>query len=183
MFKAWPKIPRVENRKEYYTEKIDGTNACIVIAATEADQPLPIYVWYDENQNKFGMWAQSRSRLITPEDDNFGFANWVKQNAEELSKLGEGYHYGEWWGLGINRGYGQTKKIFSLFNTKRWNNENTNRPKCCSVVPTIHANTIEEAKQKLIENGSFAAPGFMNVEGIVVYEYQTDSFWKAIINK
>jgi len=25
-FKAWPKIPRVENRKEYYTEKIDGTN-------------------------------------------------------------------------------------------------------------------------------------------------------------
>ena len=75
------------------------------------------------------------------------------------------------------------EKRFSLFNTKRWNKDNPNTPTCVSVVPTIHANTVEEAKQKLIENGSFAAPGFMNVEGVVVYEYNTDSFWKAIINK
>ena len=31
MFKKWPKIPRLENEVYYITEKIDGTNACIII--------------------------------------------------------------------------------------------------------------------------------------------------------
>jgi hypothetical protein len=75
------------------------------------------------------------------------------------------------------------EKVFSLFNTKRWGPHNPNTPACCRVVPTIHAATTEEAKQKLIEGGSLAAPGYMNVEGVVVYEYNTDSYWKAIINK
>lgn len=185
MFQPWPKIPRVENRKEFYTEKIDGTNACVVIAYVDnldliETKPL----WYT-NFNELinvAIWAQSRTRLITPEDDNFGFAKWVKENAEELIKLGEGYHYGEWWGKGIQRGYGLDEKKFSLFNTARWNTDNA-PPKCCSVVPTIHASSVEEAKQILINNGSFAAPGFMDVEGIVVFEYNTKSYWKAIINK
>jgi len=34
MFKAWPKIPRLENEIFHITEKIDGTNACIVIEQT-----------------------------------------------------------------------------------------------------------------------------------------------------
>lgn len=165
LFKAWPKIPRVESRKEFYTEKIDGTNACIII--TEDGQ----------------FACQSRSRIITPENDNFGFARWAYAHRDELEFLGIGYHYGEWWGLGIQRGYNQTEKKFSLFNTKRWGEHNPNTPACVSVVPTIHANSVEEAKQKLIEHGSYAAPGFMQVEGVVVYEYQSDSYWKAIIDK
>lgn len=164
-FKAWPKIPRVENKKEYYTEKIDGTNACIVIT----------------EEGEFG--CQSRSRIITPEDDNFGFARWAYENKEDLLKLGPGYHYGEWWGLGIQRGYNQDKKIFSLFNVNRWGSHNPNTPICCSVVPVIHASSVEEAKEKLISNGSFAASGFMNVEGVIVFEYNTKSLWKAIIYK
>ncbi|HNL81782.1 MAG TPA: RNA ligase family protein [Chitinophagaceae bacterium] len=183
MFQAWPKIPRVENRKEFYTEKIDGTNACIIIKPWLSDdsQPIPIEEINTEDEC-YGIWAQSRTRLITPEDDNFGFAKWVKENAEELIKLGEGYHYGEWWGKGIGRGYGLDNRLFSLFNTARWHNDNP-PPSCCSVVPTIHANSVEEAKQILIDTGSLAAPGFMNVEGVVVFEYNTKSYWKAIINK
>lgn len=165
MFKAWPKIPRIENKKEFYTEKIDGTNACIIILED-------------------GTFAcQSRSRIITPDDDNFGFAKWAYENKDELMKLGVGYHYGEWWGLGIQRGYDQTEKKFSLFNTKRWGDHNPNTPSCVSVVPTIHANSIEEAKEKLITNGSYAAPGYMKVEGIVIFDYLTQSYYKAIIDK
>lgn len=164
-FIAWPKIPRVENRKEYYTEKIDGTNACIII---------------DEDGN---FACQSRSRIITPEDDNFGFAKWAYTNSEELRKLGPGHHFGEWWGHKIQRGYGLDHKRFSLFDTAKWGPHNPNTPQCCYVVPTIHASSVEEAKQKLIEGGSLAAPGYMNIEGVVVFEYQTKTYWKAIVNK
>lgn len=164
-FKAWPKIPRVSNKKEIYTEKIDGTNACIYIG----------------EDGEFG--CQSRSRIITPEDDNFGFAKWAYQHKEDLLPLGPGYHYGEWWGSGIQRGYGQEEKIFSLFNTRRWGPHNPNTPTCVRVVPTIHKNSLLEAREFLIKNGSLAAPGFMNVEGVVVFEVNTQTLWKEIIYK
>lgn len=182
MFKAWPKIPRIENKKEFYTEKIDGTNACIVILEN-LDEGWQDVATYIDGSADCWMICQSRSRIITPEDDNFGFAKWAYENKKELSKLGEGYHYGEWWGLGIQRGYDQTEKKFSLFNTKRWGDHNPNTPSCVSVVPTIHANSIEEAKEKLITNGSYAAPGYMKVEGIVIFDYLTQSYYKAIIDK
>ena len=180
-FKPWPKIPRVENRKEYYTEKIDGTNACIIISFEPADGNT-----IATNLTEVGsisMWAQSRSQFITPKKDNYGFARWAANNATELFKLDEGYHFGEWWGLGIQRGYNQTEKKFSLFNATRWGPHNPNTPDCVSVVPMIRADTVEEAKQILIQNGSFAAPGFMDVEGVVIYEHNTQTYWKAIINK
>lgn len=164
-FKPWPKIPRIENEKVSFTEKIDGTNACIVITA----------------DGEFA--CQSRTRLITPDDDNYGFAKWAYTNKDELMKLGEGHHFGEWWGSGIQRGYGLTEKRFSLFNSQRWGDHNPNTPSCVSVVPTIHADTIEKAKEKLIANGSFAAPGFMNVEGLIMYNHLSRSLYKIIINK
>lgn len=164
IFKPWPKTPRIENKKEVYTEKIDGTNACIII---------------HEDQ----LYTQSRNRMIVPGDDNFGFAQWAYENSDELKQLGEGYHYGEWWGAGIGRRYGMEEKVFSLFNTRRWGPHNPNTPACCRVVPTIHANSLEEARKQLIEGGSLAAPGFMNVEGVIVYEYNTNTYWKSIINK
>lgn len=181
IFKAWPKIPRVENKKEFYTEKIDGTNACIVISFEDGDIP-PLAKFITE-VGLLNVWMQSRNRLITSEDDNFGFAKWVAANLHDLIQLGEGYHYGEWWGQGVGRTYDMKEKVFSLFNTKRWGPHNPNTPQCCRVVPTIHANSLEEARQQLIEGGSLAAPGFMNVEGVIVYEYNTDSYWKSIINK
>jgi hypothetical protein len=163
-FKAWPKIPRLENEKYFITEKIDGTNACVII---------------DEEGN-FG--CQSRSRLITPEDDNYGFAKWAYENKEELLKMGPGHHYGEWWGQGVQRGYDLQEKRFSLFNTKRWNSDNPNTPVCCHVVPILEG-SVEEALAELKEKGSKAAPGYMRVEGIVVYSYLAGTFYKVIIDK
>ena len=164
-FKAWPKIPRLSNEKEFYTEKLDGTNACIAFAEDGSYH------------------VQSRSRIITPEDDNYGFARWVEANLEELRKLGEGYHYGEWWGNGIQRGYDLKEKRFSLFNTKRWGEHNPNTPACCHVVPVINRESVDDAILALKKHGSFAAPGYMKIEGIVVYKYLTDSFYKVIVDK
>ena len=76
-FVEFKKIYRV-SRPCVITEKIDGTNAQICI--TEDNQVL----------------AGSRSRWITPESDNFGFARWAAEHQEELLKLGTGTHYGEW---------------------------------------------------------------------------------------
>lgn len=165
-FKPWPKITRLENkRKPHFTEKIDGTNACIVISI----------------DGEFA--CQSRTRFITPEDDNYGFARWAYTNKEELLKLGEGHHFGEWWGQGIQRGYGLSEKRFSLFNTRRWGPHNPNTPSCVSVVPTIHANSWDEAREFIIQNGSLAAPGWKQPEGVVMYEPDTDTCFKIIIDK
>jgi hypothetical protein len=181
-FKSWPKITRLENKRTpIFTEKIDGTNACVV------------WSFLPENGDTIGtfltevgpmhMWAQSRSRFITPKNDNFGFAGWCARNMEELVKLGEGYNYGEWWGNGIQRTYDQPDKKFSLFNTRRWNDHNPNRPSCCGVVPILPVGTPDDAIRFLKENGSVVAPGYMRPEGAVMYEPDTDTLFKIIIDK
>lgn len=167
-FREWPKIPRYENDSVVITEKIDGTNGCIAI------------------HNDGTYHVQSRSRIITPESDNFGFARWVKEHEEDVLKLGPGYHYGEWWGKGVQRGYGEEQKRFSLFNAGRWNVDNI--PACLSVVPILYMGkllpeVIEEQKQRLITTGSVAKEGYMNPEGFVIYYTQSKTYQKVIINK
>ena len=162
-FVAFPKIPRL-SREVIVTEKIDGTNASVLIVENESDEHGTAVAPR--------IYAGSRTRWITPEDDNFGFAKWVRQNAEELVKLGPGHHFGEWWGVGIQRHYDLSERRFSLFNTLRWNEETL--PKCCSVVPVLYrgefdTNKIDMALQRLALDGSLAAPGFMKPEGVVVF--------------
>ncbi len=165
-FVPFPKIPRLKGGV-IVTEKIDGTNALVHVSADGVVR------------------AGSRSRWITPEDDNYGFARFVAEHPE-LVELGPGYHYGEWWGSGIQRGYGLTggEKRFSLFNTSRWNN-NHQPPACCSVVPTLGGgewSEIEVFTSRLMTNGSVAAPGFMRPEGVVVYHPQSRSSFKIILS-
>ena len=165
-FKAFSKIPRL-NREVVVTEKLDGTNACVVISDDLAT-----------------VNAQSRTRIITPEADNFGFAGWVKRNADELRKLGPGFHFGEWWGVGIQRGYGLTERRFSLFNASRWADE---RPACCHVVPVlvrgIGFDCVYQALAGLQLHGSCAAPGFMKPEGIVAFHTQGNLMFKVTLEK
>ena len=104
-FTPFPKISRL-NREIVITEKLDGTNAAINI-----ELYLGTYI----------VTAQSRNRIITPGSDNYGFARWVKQHEAALvALLGEGLHFGEWWGLGIGRNYDLSERRFSLFNTAKW---------------------------------------------------------------
>lgn len=168
-FKEFQKIPRL-SRDCVITEKIDGTNASIYIPelpGEAGDRPFLV---------------GSRTRWITPEVDNFGFARWAYEHAEELLRLGPGQHFGEWWGSGIQRGYGLQKgeKKFSLFNTGRWKTAASDAegreslPGCVGLVPQLYAGPFtQEAWERCLEElrtrGSFAAPGFMKPEGIVIY--------------
>ncbi len=161
-FKAWEKIPRENPFNVTISEKIDGTNACIIIADGEI------------------VGVQSRKRLITPEDDNYGFAAWVEENKDELITMGDGYHYGEWAGLGIQKNPLQLdKKHLFLFNTFRWNENNPNRPSCCDVVPVLYQgmlnpetipDLLDELKNKDTER-----------EGVVAYYHAFRKYTKHTI--
>jgi hypothetical protein len=176
-FKEFASIARL-SREMVVTEKIDGTNAQVHI--TEDGR----------------IFAGSRNRWITPESDNFGFAGWVRDHADGLRTLGAGSHFGEWWGSGIQRGYGLVKgeKRFSLFNVARWADERdrekypSDRPACCHVVPILARGpfTTEGADYwlaHLAEHGSAAAPGFMKPEGIVVYHVSSGQLFKKTLDK
>lgn len=179
-FRAFPKIPRLF-RDCIVTEKIDGTNGCIVIedGGKRYDEP---------DGAQWLVTAQSRNRIITPEADNHGFAKWVQENQETLiADLGPGYHYGEWWGSGIQRGYGLPKgeKRFSLFNVTRWGAAEFATPNL-SVVPVLShglfdMDDVAGALDLLVQDGSYAAPGFMRPEGIVIYHTAANQMFKATI--
>jgi hypothetical protein len=184
-FQEFPKMARW-SRDVIVTEKIDGTNAAVVIqsaAFSGDDSPHRI-----AQVDGFNVWAQSRTRFITPADDNYGFAAWVAAHADELvAGLGEGRHFGEWWGRGIQRNYSLTERRFSLFNVARWGDDAT-RPACCSVVPTLYEGSnvpglAEKYIRQLEREGSVAAPGFMKPEGIVLFHVAANVGFKKTIEK
>lgn len=158
-FQSFPKMARL-SRDIVVTEKIDGTNAGIYIDGSG------------------GIFAASRTRWITPENDNYGWAGWVERNREELLMLGPGMHWGEYWGAGIQRRYGMTEKRFSLFNVQRWlctagirvNDKQELCPPCCSVVPVLYhgifdTGVINGILAALKAGCRDAASGFLDPEG------------------
>lgn len=183
-FSGFPKMARL-SRECLITEKIDGTNAQILI--TEDGDFL----------------TGSRKRWITPDDDNFGFSAWAHENKEELMKLGAGRHFGEWWGKGIQRKYGLEEKRFSLFNVARWHLSG-NEPKvipcadpriikhsevlpsCCHLVPQLYrgefrTSIVDNLLEDLDVYGSVAALGFMKPEGVVVFHVAGNVGFKKTI--
>ena len=201
-FAPWPSIPRLF-RDVTVTEKIDGTNAAVVI---KPFMPGDVYRTDDValvrlGDVKYVVWAQSRSRTIAPgPTDNHSFASWVWNWADDLVvKLGEGRHFGEWWGSGVNRGYGLVKgeKRFSLFNTKRWTPEDfdDNLVPGLGVVPVLFQGpmgdlfdptcrcadqgpNLNDICEKLEKEGSVASPGFMRPEGVVIYHHAANHCFK-----
>jgi len=131
------------------------------------------------------MLCGSRNREITPEDDNYGFARWANDNKEALfAILGEGRHYGEWWGQGIQRRYAMNEKVFSLFNSGRWGKADLVDVPQLDVVPVLYAGEfssemVDTVMSSLKENGSLASPDYMNPEGIVVYHSQIKQMFKV----
>ena len=164
-FEHWPKIARASNLQCRITEKIDGTNAQIYIPGGDAPNPI-------------GFLVGSRNRWITPESDNYGFARWAYENAGLLLRLGPGRHYGEWWGAGIQRGYGMTTKQFSLFDAFRWTPERLAERELDLVVQAVPilascsigelASTMNEVESRQLKYGSVASPSYMFPEGYVV---------------
>lgn len=164
-YPAFPKIPRLF-RDIIVTEKIDGSNGLIHVSKDGVIR------------------AGSRNRWLTPDKrgDNFGFAAWVQANAETLIQLGPGHHYGEWWGQGIQRGYGLTERRFSLFDTRR--TELVNTPGL-TVVPLLYSGVfdglvINHCLNMLEWYGSRAAD-WPDPEGIIVRHVAGGHIYKVLL--
>lgn len=187
-FRKWGATPRW-HKGLTITEKIDGTNACVVI--------------YD-GQVK----AQSRNRMITPDDDNAGFAKWVYENAGALTDtLGYGYHYGEWFGPGIQKNpLGVESKRFALFGATKYTEGNgyeLNKVDGLETVPllfhgqadawtiphlleklNIYGSKVEGAKTETVEvfpgpDGVY--PVAAKAEGVIVYHKETQQKYKILL--
>ena len=185
-FKEFPKIARY-SREVVVTEKIDGTNACVFIG----------------QDGEFA--TGSRNRWITPQDDNYGFSVWAHEHKDELMRLGPGRHFGEWWGRGIQRGYGLNEKRFSLFNVVRWCRFGEKPeviltgdprivkmqdvlPECVGLVPVLWRGLFDNLNAEsvvydLAMYGSRAVPGFMKPEGVVIYHIAGGVSFKKTIEK
>lgn len=124
-FVPWGSTPRLFKKMDV-TEKIDGTNACLVIQQ--------------------GMvTAQSRKRTITPDNDNYGFARWAYDNAGALmDTLGYGYHYGEWYGEGIQKNPLRVEgRYFALFRPWRYQDVELDRVDGLTEVPWLHNEAVD----------------------------------------
>lgn len=165
-FESFGKIERYEKANATITEKIDGSNACIVIDETGV------------------ALIQSRKRALNvgKQNDNFGFAQWVRGNEQEIiAFFGHGRHYGEWFGCGIQRGYGMRERCFAPFNTGLFPEDRVDW--IDGVVPTpvlwqgmlcdLSAG-VEESMDILANEGSQTKPGFAwTAEGCMIWSRAT----------
>ena len=186
-FIRFPKIARY-SRDVIVTEKIDGTNASVFIG--------------DDGEFLTG----SRTRWVTPEDDNLGFSKWAHEHKDELLALGPGRHFGEFWGFKIQRTYGlkEGDRRFSLFNVTRWclHGQEPQQiptgdprqvkmqsvlPPCVGLVPVVWRGNFDdldlsEILDHLKSVGSYAMPGFERPEGVVVYHVASNTCFKKTMD-
>lgn len=156
-FRPWPKTPRPKGARIIITQKMDGTNACVIIEDGEV------------------VGVQSRNRLIRVGDDNMGFAAFVEAHKEELKALGNGYHYGEWAGPGIQKNpHNLTEKVFFLFNTARPANT---LPDCVQQVEVLYEGPYSEDVINQCYNDLWKRETALGrqPEGLIVYHHMTKS--------
>lgn len=217
-FKSWGSTPRF-HKGLHITEKINGTNAGVSVQGFSyghhVQNEIPgdaILVVDDEKNVEYLVRAQSRKRIITPDNDNFGFAKWVWENADGLANLlGYGYHYGEWYGEGIQgNDLAVQGRWWALFNTWHWGAMphverllDSGIPNITHV-PILHDEqkhgpadwtTIPKALEILNTRGS-RADGYMTLpnahkmdfhvegpEGIIVWQRETRQRYKILLKE
>lgn len=188
MFISFPKLTRFSH-DWVITEKLDGSNAQVLIVNNDEAglaNVNPLSFLFSDEETGLTVMAGSRNKLLdtSKQGDHMGFAKFVQANAKDfVEKLGEGRHYGEWLGLGIQRNYGLPEKRFVLFNTARW--EGKELPDRVDVVPVLAQGYFDDpglaAKQALDllkEEGSRYAPGFSNPEGVVMLHRPSQTLFK-----
>lgn len=187
-FTGFQKIARF-SRTVIVTEKIDGTNGIV----------------YNGEDGEF--LVGSRNQWITPEKDNYGFATWAYSHRDELQTLGSGQHFGEWWGSGIQRGYGLPKgeKRWSLFNVTRWvlhgqepkaiptldprvTRMQEVLPARVGLVPELWRGPfddlhLDQLMESFSSTGSLVSPGFMQPEGVVIFHTAGNVMFKKTFQK
>ncbi len=198
-YSSFPSIERLENIYCIISEKVDGTNGLIEIhnpgSGCSSEQctafPCGVKDCSEEPVIKFG----SRNRYITFNDDNAGFANFfrhyearfkdvaadivlkeLKVSGETLTECQEQYPlriYGEWFGSGIQRGYGLKDKFFMPFSTfyaeKLIEYQVPNIVKPNIMYTGKFSQEIANTCMQTLTNGSLVIPEFKRPEGIVIH--------------
>lgn len=173
-FINWGSTPRF-HKYLTITQKINGTNAAVVILDGIVS-------------------AQSRKRVITPDNDNYGFARWVYDNAGALTDvLGYGVHFGEWFGEGIQKNpEGIEGKRLALFEPWKYlgdRRETVVNSGLVELVPILHEGqadymTIPNIMDDLLWNGSKvpgSVQGLDNIpEGIIVWQKESRQRYKIM---
>ena len=165
--KEFQKLPRFHGQCQI-TEKIDGTQARIMIKQRSDDESLVVPA-----SVRFGMldiFAGSRRRLLLPEqNDNFAFRAWVAEHARALVEhLQEGgTYFGEWYGRGIGRDYDLDEKRLVLFS------QTGAVPGLFECVPVLYEGPFSQEAayyclERLQKSGSVLVPGYQEPEGIVI---------------
>lgn len=122
--------------------------------------------------------------------DNHGFAKWAYEHQDALIEfLGEGYHYGEWCGPGIQNGEGLKERGFYLFSPrKRYFNDKRQPetiPEGLHFVPKLYDGSWDVTQyswlRRLQMEGSKLVEGFP-VEGLII-EVEGKLKIKVIINE
>ena len=202
-FQAWPKTPRLF-RDIVVTEKVDGTNSAVIIQEIPADEDYVyegqgyVLAQVERDGSTYAVAAQSRNRLITPgkTTDNYGFAAFAQENAEELFDiLGPGRHFGEWWGNGIGKRYVSAMegiKGFALFNTAKHEGLHDwlsfgDQQVLIEPVHVLYQGPFSEEKirdtlNELQKHGSWMSP-FDSAEGIVVFHTQSRQKYKITLDR
>jgi len=134
-----------------WSEKHQGTNASVAFPP------------------EGGFYCQSRTQIITPENDNAGFARWVEDNKTLFQKMDKSgvVVYGEWCGKGIQKGVAisQVPRQFVVFAVRILGGEWMNRAgialtigdslRCIYDYPTweldIDFSKPEDAQNKLVK--------------------------------
>lgn len=217
-FTGWPKTVRFL-RDIVITEKLDGTNAAVIVrhvtgeeyAALQYDlynedgtireeSGVILVTSFDDGESYYLVGAQSRNRVISVHQDNQGFAKWVQANGRTLAEdLGDGLHFGEFWGSKIGRTYGLADgdRRFSLFNPSFGFGQSFGHPEPSmdgtyqvktpglSVVPVLYEGPLDTAEirltlSRLQTGGSRAVPGYTNPEGIVIYHTHARKVWGKV---
>lgn len=175
-FKSWREIDKFQGVHVIITEKIHGSNAQILV--------------YRDESGALKALAGSRTQFLDPWGrDNFGFAKYVMAHEAQIcEQLGEGRHYGEWVGPGVNSDYGLKDKHLVLFDFRRHPKEKFEAgqmPPNMLPIPVLYdgpyAPGIEDkVMDGLKANGSVLSPGFMKPEGVVLFFPQFGSMKKKV---
>jgi len=150
-FESFGKIPRL-SREVIITEKLDGTNAQILI--TDAGDFL----------------VGSRNRFITPDNDNYGFARWCAEHREDKG-IQRGYGLGEkrFSLFNVTRWGDDTVRPSCCAVVPLLYQGSFDTEKIKSVLWGLQA------------FGSKAAPGFMDPEGIVIFHTASRQLYKKTL--
>jgi hypothetical protein len=190
-FKAYPKTHRIGTEQYTITEKVDGTNGVVYVHKAK---PADFRVGKDRSYVKAG----SRSRWLEDDGskkwDNHGFGEWVMENERALIELPEGFHYGEWYGRGINRNYGLKDRRFMLFDYARYDKLITNNNILGDLIETetVLADVvtydylsiaIKLNSACLSVEGSVHVRGFSDPEGLIIRSKLRPAVYKYIIRK